>query len=111
MTYRRWDVVVAPYPFVDSPKVKRRPILVLSNSAFNRKNGHFIAAMITTTKHRKWQGDTEITDLGAVGLSTPSLVRFKIFTLDNRMVAYQIGSLSDRDKQRVQTRLTRIWAE
>ena len=33
--YERFDVVVVPFPFVDSPTTKPRPALVLSTRAFN----------------------------------------------------------------------------
>ena len=56
MICSRNDVVVVPFPFVDKPKTKKRPALVLSNLDFN-KSGHTILAMITTKQHPSWPGD------------------------------------------------------
>ena len=39
----RFDVVVVPFPFVDSPTTKPRPALVLSTRAFNA--AHAVANM------------------------------------------------------------------
>ena len=38
------DVVIVPFPFVDTAAEKRRPSVVLSREAFNEINGHSICA-------------------------------------------------------------------
>jgi mRNA interferase MazF len=57
--------------------------------------------MITTKAHRPWPGDTELADLRAAGLKTPCLVRLKLFTLDNRLLAKRIGRLGEDDRATV----------
>jgi len=95
-----WEVVVVPFPFTDTAGTKRRPALVLSETDFNR-SGATVLAMITTSTHVPWSGDVEIRDLGAAGLKASCTVRFKIFTLDNRLILRRIGCLSDADLGRV----------
>ena len=56
MTYEQWDVVVVPFPFVNSLKSKPRPVLVLNNASFNLQTGHYIAAMINNFKQPKSVG-------------------------------------------------------
>jgi hypothetical protein len=80
-TFDRWDVVVALFPFTDIEVRKPRPVLVLSDRAFNQTHGHFIAAMITTGVDSQWPSDCRIEDLAACGLKHASLVRLKLFTL------------------------------
>ena len=104
MTCELWQVVVVPFPFTDRATTKRRPALVLSAKAFNR-NGHSVLAMITSASHRPWPGDTPISDLKNAGLKTPSLVRLKLFTLDNRFIARRIGTLGSPDQASVTTQL------
>lgn len=104
MTCDVWQVVVVPFPFTDRATAKRRPALVLSARAFNR-HGHSVLAMITSASHQVWPGDTRIGDLKIVGLKTPSLVRLKLFTLDNRLIARRIGTLASPDQTSVATRL------
>jgi hypothetical protein len=41
--------------------------------------------------------DHDIEELGPTGLRDPSVVRFKIFTLDNRILQRRIGRLGDSD--------------
>ena len=100
MICSQWDVVIVPFPFIDKPDAKRRPALVLSNIAFNR-SGHTVLAMITTRGHRPWPGDSEIEEYSAAGLKLQCQVRFKIFTLDNRLLLKRIGRLSDNDSRKV----------
>ena len=96
------DVAVVPFPFTDSAKAKTRPALALSTGAANRANGQTIFAMITTAVHNRWPSDVVLTDLPACGLSQPSVVRFKLFTLDNRLISRRIGHLGDKDRRAVQ---------
>jgi len=42
VTFKRFDVLVVPFPFTDSATVKRRPALVLSVEAFNDRAGHLV---------------------------------------------------------------------
>jgi mRNA-degrading endonuclease toxin of MazEF toxin-antitoxin module len=99
MAYNRYDVVVVPFPFVESTETKRRPALVVSDSAFN-EHGHCMLAMITTKRHPAWPGDTEIEEYDAAGLHLSCIVRFKLFTLDNRLIIRKIGRLSQGDALR-----------
>ena len=102
-----WQVVVVPFPFTDRATTRRRPALVLSAKEFNR-HGHSVLAMITSASHQPWSGDTRLSDLKAAGLTTESLVRLKIFTLDNRFVARSLGTLAVTDRVAVSTELRRV---
>jgi mRNA-degrading endonuclease toxin of MazEF toxin-antitoxin module len=98
MIFERFDVVVVPFPFVDSPATKPRPALVLTTVAFNRAHRHSILAMITRATHTRWPSDHPIADLGPTGLRHSSVVRWKIFTLDARIIERRIGTLDGRDR-------------
>lgn len=102
MTFEAGDVVVVPFPFTDRSTTKRRPALVLSNAhTFNRPVAHSVLAMITSTQHSRWPLDVEITDLDAAGLPASSVVRMKLFTLDNQLVLRKAGALAEEDRQEV----------
>ncbi len=100
MTCERWDVVVVPFPFTERPGSKRRPAVALSATAFNQA-GHTVLAMITSSSHAPWPGDTHLTELDPAGLSAPCVVRLKLFTLDNRLILKKLGNLGSRDHQAV----------
>ena len=97
MAYEPGTVVRVPFPFVDSGTTKHRPALVLSAKKYNSTHGHSIMAMITSAKHSRWPSDVDIHDLVGTGLSSPSIVRFKLFTLDNRLVANPVGKFAGED--------------
>ncbi|QQR82024.1 MAG: type II toxin-antitoxin system PemK/MazF family toxin [Deltaproteobacteria bacterium] len=107
VTYNAFDVVTVPFPFTDSSKNKRRPALVLSSKTyFNEKVKHSIMAMITSAKNDAWPLDVIIGDLQKAGLSSPSVVRMKLFTLDHRLVVSKIGTLSEKDRKEIRASLT-----
>ncbi|NOS87127.1 MAG: type II toxin-antitoxin system PemK/MazF family toxin [Methylococcaceae bacterium] len=99
MTYSRYEIVKVPFPFTDKQASKRRPALILSDGeAFNSRIGHSVMAMITSAKHAAWPLDTHIEDLNAAGLPTASVIRLKLFTLDNRLILGKLGQLATTDK-------------
>jgi mRNA interferase MazF len=98
-----------PFPFTDREAAKNRPALVLSDpGTFNTAAGHSVMAMITSAANPPWPLDCPIADLGAAGLPAPSKVRFKLFTLDHRLVRGQLGRLGADDEARVRRGLARL---
>jgi mRNA interferase MazF len=109
MICERFDVVVVPFPFVDVATTKPRPALALSSTAFNRANGHTVLAMITRATHTQWPSDQAIEDLRPTGLRESSVVRFKVFTLDNRILRRRIGKLRGDDARHCAAALDAIF--
>jgi mRNA interferase MazF len=107
MIYNPFDVVVVPFPFTDSAQTKRRPALVLSqNDNFNDKIEHAVLAMITSLKNEVWPLDCVIQNKKESGLTAPSVVRMKLFTLDHRYILKKIGHLSKEDQEQVKHSLS-----
>lgn len=108
-SYERFDVVRVPFPFTDRLAEKVRPALVLSDSAvFGKVAGHSVMAMITSATHSSWPLDVLIEDLAATALPVPSVVRFKLFTLDHRLARGRLGHLASRDQASVLASLRRL---
>jgi mRNA interferase MazF len=99
------DVAIVPFPFTDMAVAKPRPALALSTQAANGETGNTIFAMITTAARSHWPTDVPLADVEGSGLTAVSLVRLKLFTLDNRLVARKIGTLSSRDRKAVREML------
>lgn len=99
MTFKAFDVVVVPFPFTDKTTTKRRPALVLSQAnSFNKRIAHSVLAMITSASNPNWPLDIEIEDIDSAGLPFASIVRMKLFTLDDQLVIRKAGSLNTKDQ-------------
>jgi len=106
VVYKPFEIVVVPFPFTDRKAGRRRPALILSDEIkFNKPSGQVVLAMITSQKNPDWPLDTTITDIRRTGLTAPSKVRMKLFTLDNRLIIKKIGSLVDNDQLAVKKAL------
>ncbi|MBF0471839.1 MAG: type II toxin-antitoxin system PemK/MazF family toxin [Gammaproteobacteria bacterium] len=111
MTYNRFTVVRVPFPFTDKTASKRRPALVISDEKrFNRPSGHLVLAMITTAKQSCWPLDVPLHSSEDAGLSVASIVRMKLFTLDQSLILGQLGELSAPDATTVQQHLKQLFA-
>ncbi len=111
-TYDQYEVVKIPFPFADIETTKVRPALILSSAKqFNAKIGVSVMAMITSKKVKQdpWPGDIAIEDLQSTGLPYPSIIRFKLFTLDHRLILERLGKLTERDIERIQKKLKEIF--
>lgn len=112
MIYDPFDVVVVPFPFTDKKQFKRRPALVLSAREFyNSAAGHVVLAMITSVKNNPWPGDVRIHDLKIAGIRSESVVRMKLFTLDERLILQSIGKITGADRQEIKKSFSRIFRE
>ena len=99
------DIAVVPFPFSDLAIAKPRPALVLSPRTMNEASGNTLFAMITTAARSHWPQDVPLADADNAGLTVASLVRMKLFTLDNRLVSRKIGALTNHDRQSVRRML------
>ena len=49
-------------------------------------------AMVTSARHSRMEGDIAV-KAGTAGLPKDSLIRMKLFTLDNRLIKTKLGDL------------------
>jgi mRNA interferase MazF len=81
--FDRYDIVSVSFPYTDRAAIERRPALVISEPALERRFGLLWVLMITSAENRPWHGDLPIPDHHAVGLPIPSIVRpAKIATVE-----------------------------
>ena len=109
--FNQYDVVVVPFPFTDKTTNKRRPTLVVSEAEnFNNCIAQSVLAMITSARNSEWPLDVEISNLDAAGLSSPSIVRMKLFTLDHKLIIRHAGRLANTDQRCVRAALKKLLA-
>lgn len=110
-TYDLYEIVKVPFPFIDVKTSKVRPALILSSAKyFNAKIGLSVMAMVTSMKSPQdlWPADIVIEDIRVAGLPIPSIIRFKIFTLDHRLILGRLGNLSETDQEKVKLTLKEV---
>jgi mRNA interferase MazF len=101
-TYRRWDVVAVPYPFIEGEEIKRRPALVVSGDGLNTKHGVYWLAMVTTAKAGKQMEDIPVTDHRRAGLPEDCVVRTKrLVTLGEAQISHRLGSITAKNRNAV----------
>jgi mRNA interferase MazF len=108
VTFKAGDVVVVPFPYVDQLAEKRRPALVISNRAFNMRNGLVWVAMITSADNPAWPDDIPL-PIGKTGLETNSTIRTaKIATLDANRIVRIAGRIDKATHTKVTAALSAI---
>ncbi len=101
-------VVKVPFPFTDRQVQKRRPALVLLQPGFQQACGHLLLAMITSARQSSWPLDWPIEYLQAAVLPQDCVVRFKLFSLDERLVVGSLGALALGDRADVAAQLAQL---
>jgi len=112
-TYELYEIVKVPFPFIDKNATKKRPALIISTAKFfNARIGMSIMAMITSLKSDRdlWPTDVVIKNLKPTNLPAESMIRFKLFTLDHRLILGRIGLLHEDDRKMVQVKLKEVLA-
>jgi mRNA interferase MazF len=94
--FDRYDVVALPHPLNDAQPSGRRPAVVLSTRTFNISQGHTLCAMVTSSSGG-WSSDVPIVDLHTAGLPVPSVVRLKLFVVENAKAERRLGELARKD--------------
>ncbi|MCW5745692.1 MAG: type II toxin-antitoxin system PemK/MazF family toxin [Alphaproteobacteria bacterium] len=107
----RFDVVALPFPIGAAAPSGRRPALVLSTRILNLAQGHTLFAMITSAETTGWATDITIADLDEAGLPAPSVVRLKLFTLENGVPLSRLGTLAKKDAKAVRRALREALGE
>ncbi len=102
MTYKRWDVVVVPYPFIDVGEVKHRPALIVSGEGLHATHHIYWIAMITTARAGRQPEDIPVSDRAQAGLPEDCVIRVKRLTALNEIqISRRIGAITAKDRRAV----------
>lgn len=104
-------VVDVPFPFIEKERSKTRPALILSAPSFQSSCGACVMAMITSAERSAWPNDVLLADWHGAGLRKPSLLRWKVFTLDDALILGSRGVLSPADRNRVRASFEGIFLD
>ena len=94
---KQFDIVVVPFPYSDQFAEKRRPALVVSSNAFNKKHGLLWVVMITSASNPARPDDIAVAANAKTGLPAASLIRAsKIATIEPERVLRVAGRIDKK---------------
>ena len=97
------DVVLVPFPFTDQSASKRRPAVVASSDAYNRRRPDLIVLAVTSQSRPSPSiGEAAILDWQTAGLLKPSVFKPPLLTIQRSLVQRRLGCFTSRDRQVVQ---------
>ena len=92
--YRKWDIVLVPFPFTDLTAVKRRPALIISPNSYSSSGPDVVIVFITSRMDLPSRpGDHRIRFWKESGLPKPSMMRMRFATIDQTIIIKKLGSL------------------
>jgi len=97
------EIVLIPIPFTDLSSQKRRPVIVISNDAYNRTARDMVVVAMTSSPTLNAYSFTITTaDLKDGRLNRPGTVRGdKIFTLSQTLIVKTFGQVNEQTLNRI----------
>lgn len=106
--YEFGQVVLVPFPFTDQTTVKRRPAAVISNERYSRQTENATILAISSKGGRSL--DQPVAEWETAGLLKPSLLKPVIRTIESDLVIRTLGSLSERDRMKLEGMLASLFS-
>ena len=110
---KQGDILLVPIPFTDLSSQKRRPVIVISNNAYNQKaNDLVVVAMTSNPVAVDYSFTITSSELDVGSLNHPGKVRTdKIYTISNSIVVKTFGRVKDIVLERIRTELQALFAK
>jgi mRNA interferase MazF len=99
--YKKWEIVLVPFPFTDLSSAKRRPALIVSPDNYNVGKDVVIAYITSQINLPPRLGDYDLQKWKEAGLPKPSKVRMKFATLDKSIIVKKLGKLEKEDSEEI----------
>lgn len=105
MTYKKWDIILVPFPFTNLRTVKKRPALILSPDSYNSDRDVVILFITSNIDAKPKPGDHSIEFWEESGLPKPSKTKMKFATIATSIIVKKIGSLHNSDRFEIRDKL------
>ncbi len=107
------DIVLIPIPFTDLSSQKRRPVVVISNNAYNRRTADIVVVAMTSNPEAvDYSFTIASSDLETGTLNRPGKVRVdKIYTLSQSIVVKTFGQVNGATLDRIRKTLQDLVAK
>lgn len=107
------DIVLIPIPFTDLSSQKRRPVIVISNNAYNRETADIVVVAMTSnpvTADYSFTLTPSVLEKGV--LNRPGKVRAdKVYTLSQSIVVKTFGRVKETTLERIRQTLQHLIAK
>lgn len=97
INYKKWDIVLVPFPFTDLATTKKRPALIISPDEYNKKLDVVIVFITSNLDVEYRIGDYKIQEWEKSNLPKPSMLRMKFATIDKSIIIKKLGRLTETD--------------
>ena len=111
--YNQGDILLIPIPFTDLSSSKRRPVLVISNFAYNEKTEDIIVVAVTSNLEKKEYSIILKSDYMSEGyLKVDSCIRAdKIYTLSKAIVIKKFGTVKKEIIDKIREKIEKVLDE
>lgn len=111
--HKQGDIVLIPIPFTDLTSTKKRPVLVLSKSDYNKRADDVVVAAITSNlEEREYTILVTKNDLSEGELKVDSQIRTdKIYTLSQDIIVKRFGHVKGHIIESVKREINRLLDE
>lgn len=97
--YKKWDIVLVPFPYTNLLSSKQRPALILSPNEYNQNSLDMLAVAVTSQITGSFPYQYSIINWKESGLPKASVIKMKFTTLEQNLIIKSIGSLSLEDRK------------
>ena len=95
--YKKWEIILVPFPFTNLISSKKRPALIVSPDEYNNEMD-VVIAFITSKMDLQYRfGDYKIKNWQESNLPKPSMIRMKFATIDKSIILKKLGKLKKED--------------
>ena len=107
--YSFGDVLLVPFPFTNQAGTKKRPAVIISNTAYNTAQRDLVIMAVTSQlKPSGALGEALVSNWQTAGLIKPSAIKPVITTIEQALVIRRLGQLATEDQQALRNAISRI---
>lgn len=107
---KQGEIVLIPIPFTDLSSQKRRPVIIVSNDAYNAKSDDIVVvAMTSNPSSVDYSFTITAAELEKGTLNRPSKIRVdKIYTLSQSIIVKTFGQVNTKTLERIRQTLKEL---
>jgi mRNA interferase MazF len=104
--YRKWDIILVPFPFKDLTDAKKRPALVVSPDNYDKSGQDVVIVLLTSRMDVSPRpGDCRIRFWKESGLPKAALLRMKFAAIAQEIIAKRMGRLFQEERSSIRDAL------